>query len=91
MILMSYRPGRFWPGWKKAEARRLLAFGLPLAGANLLAFLVLNVDYIVVGRVLGAEALGLYMLAFNISGWPMQRLWRGDTQCFPAWLFAAPP
>ncbi len=48
-----------------------LRFGLPLAGANILAFSVLNVDYIVVGRVLGATALGLYVLAFNISGWPM--------------------
>jgi O-antigen/teichoic acid export membrane protein len=71
LLLMSYRPGRFWPGWNQAEARRLLAFGLPLTGANLLAFLVLNVDYVVVGRILGAAALGLYMLAFNISGWPI--------------------
>lgn len=71
LFLLSYRPGRFWPGWNKVQARRLLAFGLPLAGANLLAFLVLNVDYIVVGRLLGVEALGLYMLAFNISGWPI--------------------
>ncbi len=70
LILLCYRPGRFVPGWSRVEARRLLSFGLPLAGANLLAFLVLNVDYIVVGRVLGADALGLYMLAFNISGWP---------------------
>jgi PST family polysaccharide transporter len=29
------------------------------------------VDYIVVGRTLGPEALGFYMLAFNISGWPI--------------------
>jgi O-antigen/teichoic acid export membrane protein len=71
LLLLSYKPGRFWPGWSKAQARRLLSFGLPLAGANLLAFLVLNVDYIVVGRTLGARTLGLYMLAFNISGWPI--------------------
>jgi PST family polysaccharide transporter len=71
VLLLSYRPGRFWPSWNRAAARRALAFGLPLAGANLLAFLVLNVDYMIVGRVLGAEALGLYVLAFNISGWPI--------------------
>lgn len=70
VLLLSYRAGRFWPGWNGAEARTLLAFGLPLAGGNLLSFFVLNVDYIVVGRYLGAEALGLYLLAFNISGWP---------------------
>lgn len=71
VLLLSYRPARFWPGWNQVQARRLLAFGLPLAGANLLAFLVLNVDYIVVGRTLGAVELGYYMLAFNISGWPI--------------------
>ncbi len=71
VVLLSYRRGRHWPGWRRSEVRRLLGFGLPLAGANLLAFLVLNVDYIVVGRMLGAEALGFYMLAFNISGWPI--------------------
>jgi O-antigen/teichoic acid export membrane protein len=70
LLLLSYRAGRFWPGWDKAEAGRLLAGGLPLAGASLLWFLVLNVDNIVVGRVLGAEALGLYVLAFNIASWP---------------------
>jgi O-antigen/teichoic acid export membrane protein len=69
LILLAYRAGRYRPGWKRAEAHRLLDFGLPIVGSNLLALLVLNVDYIVVGHVLGARALGLYMLAFNISGW----------------------
>ena len=59
------------PDGDRDQVRRLLAFGLPLAGANIIAFSVLNVDYVVVGRVLGATALGLYVLAFNISGWPM--------------------
>ncbi|MEI7592768.1 MAG: lipopolysaccharide biosynthesis protein [Actinomycetes bacterium] len=71
VILLAYKPGRYWPGWNQSEARRLLAFGLPLAGANIVTFSILNVDYVVVGRMLGAVSLGLYVLAFNISGWPM--------------------
>jgi O-antigen/teichoic acid export membrane protein len=71
LFLLAYRAGRVWPRWDKVEARRLLAFGLPLAGGNLIAFFVLNVDYIVIGRTLGAVSLGIYMLAFNISGWPI--------------------
>lgn len=71
LLLLSYRAGRFRPGWSRTEARRLLAFGLPLAAGNLLSFFLLNVDYIVVGRVLGTVALGFYLLAFNISGWPI--------------------
>ncbi len=71
VLLYTYRAGRFWPGWNRHEARRLLVFGLPLAGANIVAYSVLNVDYVIVGRVLGATMLGFYVLAFNISGWPM--------------------
>src|SRR6202042_2601785 len=36
VLLLAYRPGRFWPGWVRTEARRLLSFGLPLAAGNLL-------------------------------------------------------
>jgi PST family polysaccharide transporter len=32
---------------------------------------MLNVDYIVVGRTLGAESLGIYLVAFNLSSWPV--------------------
>ena len=71
VLLLAYRPGRFWPGWNTSEAKRLLAFGVPLAGANIVAYSVLNVDYVIVGRVLGATMLGFYVLAFNMSGWPM--------------------
>jgi PST family polysaccharide transporter len=70
-VLLLYKPGRVRPGWVLEQAKRVLRFGIPLAGAGMLSSMVLNVDYIVVGRALGAAALGLYVLAFNISGWPM--------------------
>lgn len=59
------------PGFDRAVAREALAFGLPLAGSSLLIYGVLNVDYVVVGTVLGPAALGLYTLAFNLSSWPV--------------------
>lgn len=69
-IIMAMAPKWYWPGLNRARIGELLRFGLPLAGANLFGFSVLNVDYIVIGHIEGAVALGLYMLAFNISGWP---------------------
>jgi PST family polysaccharide transporter len=60
------------PGWDTRQARQLLRFGLPLAGASLLLLGVYNVDTIVVGATLGPIALGLYALAFNISSWPVR-------------------
>jgi len=71
LVLLTARSACYLPGWSTAQARRLLSFGLPLAGANVLAFLVLNIDYVIVGRRLGPEALGFYLLAFNVSGWPL--------------------
>jgi lipopolysaccharide exporter len=61
-------------GFDRSVARGALAFGLPVCGANALSWLVLNVDYIVIGHTAGAVALGLYVLAFSISSWPVNAL-----------------
>ncbi|MEU4731974.1 oligosaccharide flippase family protein [Streptomyces sp. NPDC023588] len=65
-------PGTLRFGWDRQQARALLRFGLPLAGASLLALGVVNVDTMVVGSALDPLALGFYVLAFNISGWPVR-------------------
>jgi O-antigen/teichoic acid export membrane protein len=62
------------PGWNTAQARQLLQFGLPLAGASLLTLGVFNVDSAIVGATLGSAMLGLYQLAFNISSWPVSSI-----------------
>ncbi|HEY3210594.1 MAG TPA: lipopolysaccharide biosynthesis protein [Actinomycetota bacterium] len=64
--LVPYRPGRRF--WVPAErlARPLLAFGVPAAGNVLLLSLVFDIDYLIVGRQLGAQALGWYTLAFRV-------------------------
>lgn len=64
-------PQRFWPGFDREVARELLHFGLPLAASSLVLFLMLNVDYIVVGHELGSLELGLYLMAFNLCSWPV--------------------
>jgi lipopolysaccharide exporter len=61
-------------GFDRSVARSALAFGLPVCGANALSWLVLNVDYIVIGRTAGATTLGIYVLAFNVSSWPVNAL-----------------
>lgn len=57
-------------GFDKEIARSALRFGVPVAGVNLIAALMLGLDNIVIARVLGDVALGFYVLAFNISNWP---------------------
>ena len=44
----------------------LLSYGGGIVAVNALGILILKVDYLFVGRYMGAEALGVYMLAFRI-------------------------
>jgi len=69
--LLWFSPLPFRLGFDRAKARALLRFGLPLAGSNVILFIVENVDQLVVGRVLGVTALGFFALASNLSNWPL--------------------
>ncbi|MCR2764202.1 lipopolysaccharide biosynthesis protein [Microbacterium sp. zg.B48] len=74
--LMQFLLARVVPrfGVNRSVVGPVLAFGLPIAAANLLSWALLNVDNIVLARVAGVTALGYYVLAFNISSWPMSAL-----------------
>ncbi len=61
-------------GLDRAVLRPVLAFGLPIAAANLLSWALLNADNVILARAVGATALGYYVLAFNMSNWPMSAL-----------------
>ncbi len=68
-VRWSPRPVRF--GFDPVLARNLLGFGLPLAGASIIVFLVGFIDQLVVGRLLGPVQLGYYVLAVNLASWPL--------------------
>lgn len=68
-VVFSPEPLRF--GFDRERARALCRFGMPLAAASIVVFAVTNVDQLVVGRMLGATALGFYALAFNLASWPV--------------------
>ena len=69
VLFIWSEPVRF--GWNRKIARKLLKFGLPLAGSSIVVFSVKYVDQFVVGSVIGPVALGFYVLAFNLSSWPI--------------------
>ncbi len=72
-LVLQYVLARERPmfGLDMTQARSVLAFGLPVAGANLLSWALLGADKIVISREIGPVDLGYYVLAFNISTWPM--------------------
>ena len=69
LVLAAYAGRSYWPRISRAELRVVAGIGLPVAGANLVRYILLNADYLFVGKLLGPVALGIYMLAFNIGSW----------------------
>jgi O-antigen/teichoic acid export membrane protein/O-antigen ligase len=69
VVAMAIGP-RYLPGWNTAMMRKLLSYGGYLSAADMLNFGLLNVDYIIVGHVLGPVALGYYSLAYRICFMP---------------------
>jgi len=56
------------------EFRDMLAFGTSVSGYKLLYYLQLSLDNLIVGKVLGATALGYYGLAYRLMLYPVQRV-----------------
>lgn len=61
---------RYRPRFSRSGVSVILRFGVPLAGANFVHTILLNVDYAFVGHIFGAAELGLYVMAFNVASWP---------------------
>ncbi len=74
LLFLRYSPVPYRFGWDVRLWRRLLRFGLPLAGTSVLVFLLGFTDQLVVGKLSGSTALGAYLLAFNLASWPVQLL-----------------
>lgn len=70
-MLIRLSPARLNFGWNQEVVRPLLRFGLPLAGSSIIVFAVGYADQLVVGYRLGTQALGYYLLAFNLASWPV--------------------
>ncbi len=58
----SWRPPKKFnlEGWQE-----IIDFGKNLLGVEILNKLRMNLDYLIVGKILGVEALGMYFFAFN--------------------------
>lgn len=69
-LYLIWKVKQRYPPWIDSSwLGRVLRFGLPLAGANLVNLSLLNADYVFVGHGLGPGRLGIYMLAFNVASW----------------------
>jgi len=60
---------RYRPGWRRPVVGPLLRFGIPLSVAGLVNWTLLNADYLILGRLVDAAKVGVYMIAFNVANW----------------------
>jgi O-antigen/teichoic acid export membrane protein len=54
--------------------KQLFGFGASVTGARFVNYLQANVDYMIVGRILGASSLGLYTLAYRLVTMPLEKV-----------------
>lgn len=72
VMCLVFRP--FCPRlrFRWGEIRAMAAFGAWATGSRLVATLYKNMDYLIVGKAFGAEAVGLYALAYRVVHDPIR-------------------
>lgn len=69
-----------WPWWRPRlhfrthEVRGHIGFGLYQMGERSINYLYSSVDYLLIGRFLGADALGAYSIAYQLAVRPLLKL-----------------
>ncbi|MGH9866836.1 MAG: lipopolysaccharide biosynthesis protein [Candidatus Polarisedimenticolia bacterium] len=68
-----------------SRLKELAGFSLPLTGYQIFNFFSRNLDDLLIGRLLGAQALGFYSMAYRVMMFPLQKV-SGivGRVCFPA-------
>ncbi|MFP4029864.1 MAG: lipopolysaccharide biosynthesis protein, partial [Candidatus Brocadiia bacterium] len=71
-VLLSYLIHPFRPrlSLEPGRARGLFSFGVWMLGTSIVVFIATKLDDALVGKMLGAGALGLYQMAFRLSNTP---------------------
>ena len=74
MLMIVTSKLRISPRVRAVQVREMVRLGSPFAGAALVNYMVVNIDYLIIGGLLGARAVGFYLLAFNLASWPVNLL-----------------
>ena len=73
ILVVPYLPRPWWPILDPAAAISLTRYALGMTSSRLLLHSARNIDYLIVGRLLGSEALGYYTRAFHLVTLPITR------------------
>jgi len=53
--------------FSKSSFKNIFGFGVYTTGTNIFNYLTNNFDYLLIGKLLGAHALGIYTLGYNVT------------------------
>jgi O-antigen/teichoic acid export membrane protein/4-amino-4-deoxy-L-arabinose transferase-like glycosyltransferase len=85
LLLWRLSPVRPRPTFDRSVAAELLKYGRHISFASVLGFAVANVDYFIVGYMLGTTELGLYTMAYILATMPAYTIGQVvSTVAFPA-------
>jgi PST family polysaccharide transporter len=70
LVILISVPKYYVPWISRRGMSDLYHFSIPFTLANLVAYLLQNVDYAFIGHFIGPLKLGTYVLAFNAASWP---------------------
>ncbi|NCC50335.1 MAG: lipopolysaccharide biosynthesis protein [Spartobacteria bacterium] len=73
---VSYGIAPYWPTrtFDRSSMKELYGFGRWIFGSSLLVYLLREGDDIVLGRIAGAEQLGLYQMSYRLSNLPATQI-----------------
>ncbi len=81
-IISSFKPSLVF---NLKEIKHLINFGFYVFGERIINYFNRNLDYIIIGRFLGSEALGFYTLAYQLMLFPISKISNSVTKViFPA-------
>ena len=67
VIVLIQIPPRFTWRMDRAVLTKILRYGLPTTGTNILWKFYDNADYVIIGKLLGDGPLGMYTMAFRVA------------------------
>jgi len=53
--------------FSKDSFKNIFSFGVYTTGTNIFNYLTGNIDYLLIGKILGAHSLGIYSLGYNVT------------------------
>jgi len=57
------------PQWRfsKVSFKKIFGFGIYTTGTSIFNYLTRNIDYWIIGKMLGSQSLGIYTMAYNVT------------------------